>query len=101
MPFAGKNGDPRNIGRELDVAVVMEGSVRPLPGGYRINARLISVLDGFQLWGRRFRVAEADLLTEVDAIAKAAADALSVELETTARSASTRGCPSQTRCSRA
>ncbi len=80
MPYKGATRDAREVGRELDVAVVVEGSVRRAPGGYRINARLVSVADGFQLWARKFDVPEGELLAQNDVIAHAIAEALTVDL---------------------
>jgi len=80
MRFKGATRDPREIGQELDVQVVVEGSVRKGPAGYRINARLVSVADGFQLWARRFDVPEQELLVQNDLIARAIAEALTVDL---------------------
>ncbi len=90
MPYKGATRDARDVGRELDVAVVVEGSVRRTPGGYRVNARLVSVADGFQLWARKFDVPEAELLAQNDVIAHAIAEALTVDLDATpARAAAT------------
>jgi serine/threonine-protein kinase len=85
MAFEGTTRDSREIGRELDVHVVVEGSVRKTEAGFRITARLVSVADGFQLWARRFDVSEAALLAQNDAIAAAVAEALSVDVATPAR----------------
>lgn len=52
MRFKGIDRDPRDLGRELDVQVVVEGSVRRAAGTARISARAISVADGFQLCDR-------------------------------------------------
>jgi TolB-like protein len=81
MRFKGTSGDARDVGRDLDVQVVIEGSVRRTPSGFRVNARLVSVADGFQLWARKFDVAENELLAQNDVIAHAIADALTVDLE--------------------
>ena len=83
--YRGGERDPREVGRELDVHVVVEGSIRRVPLGFRVQARLISVEDGFQLWARRFDVSEGELLVESDAIARAIADALTVDLQTPER----------------
>src|SRR4029077_3053427 len=62
MRFKGSDRDPREVGRELDVQVVVEGTVRRATGLLRISARLVSVADGFQLWAKRFDRPEAELL---------------------------------------
>jgi eukaryotic-like serine/threonine-protein kinase len=80
MRFKGLDRDPRDLGRELDVQVVVEGSVRRSGGTARISARAISVADGFQLWARRFDRPDAELLAMTDEAAQAIATALTVEL---------------------
>jgi serine/threonine-protein kinase len=79
--FKTESRDVRQIGRELGVQVVVDGSIRKGPGSFRISARLISVADGIQLWARRFEGAEGDILALDDEVAKAVADALTVDLE--------------------
>jgi serine/threonine-protein kinase len=80
MRFKGIDRDPRDLGRELDVQVVVEGSVRRAGGTARISARAISVADGFQLWARRFDRPDSELLAMTDEAAQAIAAALTVEL---------------------
>ncbi len=76
--YAGSTLDPREIGRELGVDVVVEGSVRRAATTVRLSARLISVEDGFQLWAQRFDRPAADLLVVSDETARRVADALTV-----------------------
>lgn len=76
--WAGQNVDPRDVGRELGVEVVVEGSVRKAPATVRLTARLISVEDGFQLWAQRFDRPANDLLVVSDETARAVAEALTV-----------------------
>jgi TolB-like protein len=78
MRFRGVESDPREIGRELGVQVVVEGSVRRTSEGVRISARLASVADGVQLWARRFDRPFAELLQVSDDVARAIAEALTV-----------------------
>ena len=77
--FRGVERDPRDIGRELDVQVVVEGSVRRARGSVRVSARLVSVADGFQLWAKRFDRPEQDVLAINDEAAHAIAAALTVD----------------------
>ncbi len=74
-----KNVDAREVGKALGVQVVVEGSVRRASGKLRVNARLISVDDGFQLWAKRFDRAEHDALEVNDEAAKAIAEVLTVD----------------------
>ena len=87
LGYKGDTQDPREIGRDLGVQVVVEGSVRRARGNVRISARLISVADGFQLWARRFDRPEQDVLSINDDAAHAIADALTLDREAPAREA--------------
>ncbi len=71
-----RQGDPRAIGRDLDVQVVVDGSVRTVGDALRVTARVLSVADGFQLWARRFDGKRADILTIGEEVARAIAGAL-------------------------
>ena len=84
--------DARELGRELDVQVVVDGSVRKHGAGLtrlRISVRVISVADGFQLWAKRFDCAEAEFLRITDDAASAIANALTVERQVQPRHAPT------------
>lgn len=48
--FKGENRDIRDIGRQLNVAKVIDGSVRKSGDQLRISAELIDVASGFSLW---------------------------------------------------
>ncbi|MBL0214499.1 MAG: protein kinase [Myxococcales bacterium] len=69
--------DPRELGRRLGVDQVVSGSVRRIPTGLRIAARLTSVVDGFQIWARRTDVVDAEVLSLADQLAREIATALS------------------------
>jgi serine/threonine-protein kinase len=77
--YRGQRFDPREVGRELGVQVVVEGSVRRASGQLRISARLVSVADGFQLWAKRFDRPERDILIINDEAAAAIAHALTAD----------------------
>jgi serine/threonine-protein kinase len=77
--WKGVDQDPRDIGRELGVQVVADGSVRRRGGSVRISARLISVADGFQLWARRLDRPEHEVLQMSDEVAQAIVEALTAE----------------------
>jgi TolB-like protein len=73
--------DPAAAGKRLGVEVVADGSIRRLGGRLRLAARAINVSDGFQIWAQRFDIAEGDALQAGDAVAKALAAALTVDLK--------------------
>ncbi len=80
MRYKGSDRDPRDVGRELGVQVVVDGTVRRGGGGVRIAARLASVADGVQLWARRFDRPDAELYAVSDDAARAIGEALVVEM---------------------
>ncbi|HEY2123983.1 MAG TPA: hypothetical protein VGG94_00860 [Chthoniobacterales bacterium] len=78
--FKGKNTDLRQIGTELGVAHVLEGSVRKSGDHLRITAQLVRTVDGFHLWSQNFDRKLNDVFTIQEEIARAIADALSAPL---------------------
>lgn len=77
--FKGRNVDLREIGRQLGVEAVLEGSVRTSGERLRVTAQLIDVGDGYHLWSRRFDRSLADVFAVQDEIAAEIASALDVE----------------------
>jgi eukaryotic-like serine/threonine-protein kinase len=72
--------DARDIGKALDVDVIVEGSMRRRAELVRISARAIGVVDGFQLWANHFDTEPNGLLAVGDEVARAIARALTVEI---------------------
>ena len=62
------------------VSHVLEGSVRHGPGQVRIDARLIDVANGYQLWSETYDSTEQDFLLLQTDVAKKVASALQIEL---------------------
>src|SRR5246500_706423 len=62
--YKGKSPDIRQVGRDLGVRYVLEGSVRKAAGKVRITGQLIDALTGAHIWADRF---ERDL-TDVFAL---------------------------------
>jgi TolB-like protein len=52
--FKNRNEDIREIGRRLNVAVVLEGGVRKQAGTVRINIQLVNATDGYQVWSEHY-----------------------------------------------
>ena len=78
----GKAVDARQIGRELRVRYVLEGSVRRMGRTVRVNAQLIDAGTGAHLWAEQMDVDQGTLATSQDnfGIASRLAKTLSVEL---------------------
>lgn len=69
-------GDVREIGRKLNVANVLEGSVRHEGGRVRVTAQLVRASDGFHLWSQNFDRAPGDIISIQEDIAIAIAGSL-------------------------
>ena len=78
--FKGKAVDVREIGRELNVRYVLEGSVQRGDNRFRLNIHLTDTETGAQIWAERFDKAAADLLDMQDEIVARLANTLSAEL---------------------
>jgi len=78
--FKGKTEDLRVIGEKLNVATVMEGSVRKEGSRVRVTAQLINKADGFHLWSETYDREVTDIFTVQDEIARSVAGALQVKL---------------------
>jgi TolB-like protein/tetratricopeptide (TPR) repeat protein len=63
--YKGKPLDTRQIGRELGVRYVLEGSVQNAGDRMRINAQLVDTESGSHLWAERFDKKCADMQDEV------------------------------------
>jgi len=78
--FRGKNEDLREVGRNLGVSNILEGSVRREGNHVRITADLIKTDDGFQLWSQTYDREINDIFAVEDEIARSATGALQVKL---------------------
>ncbi|MDX1495839.1 MAG: tetratricopeptide repeat protein, partial [Longimicrobiales bacterium] len=83
--------DPREIGRRLGVAYLVEGSVRKSAERLRVDARLVNVADGFHEWTASFDGVDADIFAVQDSIARAVARAFEVGFGNTAGPVQPRG----------
>ena len=78
--FKGKNADAREIGKELGVRYVLEGSVQRDQNQVRVNAQLIDAKSGGHLWAERFDKPLANLFSMQDDIVASLASRLGAEL---------------------
>ena len=79
--FKDKELDLRTIGQALEVATVLEGSVRRSGSRIRITAQLIRADDQFHLWSETFdRRFDEDVFVVQDDISRAIVDALQIKL---------------------
>jgi serine/threonine protein kinase/tetratricopeptide (TPR) repeat protein len=78
--FKGKDENVREIGRQLNVESVLEGSVQKSGNRLRVTAQLVCVSDGYHLWSERFDRDIKDIFDVQDEISVAVVDKLKVEL---------------------
>lgn len=64
--YKSKSVDVRQVGRELGVRYVLEGSVRKSGNRVRINAQLIDTSDGHHVWADRYDRALEDIFAVQD-----------------------------------
>ncbi len=78
--FKGQNKDLREIGEVLNVAHILEGSVRKSGDRIRVTAQLIKASDGFHLFSETYDRDLTDVFAVQDEIAKSISAALLSEI---------------------
>ena len=78
--FKGTKTDLRAITQTLNVAHVLEGSVRKAGNRIRVTVQLTGAADGFDLWSGRYDRELSDVFAIQDEIARTIVDALQVQL---------------------
>jgi len=78
--FKGRAKEIPDIARELEVRMVLEGSVRRQGDRVRITAQLIDAQKGFHLWSQTYDRELKDIFAIQDEIAHAIGDALKVRI---------------------
>jgi TolB-like protein len=68
--FKGKSADAADVGRALNVATLLEGSVRKAGNRLRISVQLVKVSDGYQLWSETYDRTLEDIFAVQDDIAQ-------------------------------
>lgn len=78
--FRDKTGDARSIGKKLNVAAILEGSVRKQGNRTKITTQLIKSADGFQLWSDSYDRDMTDIFAVQEEIARAVTGTLQIKL---------------------
>ncbi len=89
--FRSSTLDIRDIGTQLNVACVLEGSVRRSGSTLRVTAQLVNVTSGFQLWSERYDREMTDVFQIQDQIVTSITEALVPALTGRARRPMRRG----------
>ena len=80
MRFKKTEKDIKEIGRELTVATILEGSIRKEKDNIRVTAQLINVEDGFHLWADTYDRRLESVFEVQDEVSKSIAEALEIKL---------------------
>lgn len=80
--FKGRSLDVRQIGEQLQVRSILEGSVRRAGNRLRIAAQLIDVASGVYLWSETYERQMEDIFAIQDEISRSIVDTLRVRLGT-------------------
>jgi serine/threonine-protein kinase len=78
--FKGKSVNAREVGEKLNVANVLEGSLRREGDRVRVTAELINARSGFHLWTETYDRKLEDMFALQDEITRAIVDALKIKL---------------------
>lgn len=78
--FKGKQAQPQQVGAELKVRYVLEGSVRRHGDSVRVNAQLVDAETGFQKWAERYDRQAAEVFAVQDEVTASIVKALALKL---------------------
>ena len=78
--FKGEKFDLKDVAQKLDVAHVLEGSVRKSGDQLRITAQLIKAEDGYHMWSETYDRSLDNIFAIQDEISAAVVEALKIEL---------------------
>ncbi len=79
--YKGRAVDVKQVGRELGVRYVLEGSVRKSASRVRITGQLIDATTGGHLWAERFEGTFDDIFELQDQVAASVVGAIAPQLE--------------------
>src|SRR3984885_15286142 len=80
LTYRGKSVDAKEVGKELGVRYVVEGSVQRDQNRVRVNAQLVDAASGAHLWAERFEEDVADLFKLQDQVVARLGNTLGFEL---------------------
>ncbi|HVF41070.1 MAG TPA: protein kinase [Gemmatimonadaceae bacterium] len=76
----GEKIDAREIGRRLNVASLLEGSVRRAGSAVNVRVQLTNTNDGLSLWTGSYQMKPRDVFAVQDSISRGVVEALKIEL---------------------
>jgi adenylate cyclase len=91
--YKGKSPDIRQVGRELGVRYVLEGSIRKSSNRIRVTGQLVDTLTGNQIWAERYDRMLEDIFEVQEEVTRAIVAAIEPQIETTEQSKAARRRP--------
>jgi TolB-like protein/DNA-binding winged helix-turn-helix (wHTH) protein len=85
--FKGSTADVKDIGRQLGVSTVLEGSVRKVGNRFRVTAQLVDTTNRYHLWSEAYDRDTGEILAIQESIAEAIAAGLKLNLAVKRRGA--------------
>jgi TolB-like protein/DNA-binding winged helix-turn-helix (wHTH) protein/Tfp pilus assembly protein PilF len=79
--YKGRQIRPQQIGAELDVDFVLEGSIRRQGETIRINSQLVDARSGFQKWAERYDRDLTEVFAVQDEVTNSIVEALAIRLD--------------------
>jgi TolB-like protein/DNA-binding winged helix-turn-helix (wHTH) protein/Flp pilus assembly protein TadD len=83
--YKGRSVRPQEVGAELDVDFVLEGSIRRQGETIRINSQLVDARTGFQKWAERYDRDLAEVFAVQDEVTDSIVAALAIGLDSRER----------------
>ncbi|MGE0853822.1 MAG: adenylate/guanylate cyclase domain-containing protein [Hyphomicrobiaceae bacterium] len=81
--YKGKSPDIRQVGRELGVRYVLEGSIRKASNRIRVTGQLIDTLSGSHIWAERYDRLLEDIFVVQEDVTQAIVAAIAPQIEST------------------
>jgi len=78
--YKGQIINPQNIGKELKVQYLLEGSIRKSGDKLRVNAQLIETVNGYQVWSDRYDRKLVEVFAVQDELTRNIVNALAIQL---------------------
>jgi adenylate cyclase len=91
--YKGKSPDIRQVGRDLGVRYVLEGSIRKSSNRIRVTGQLIDTLTGNHIWAERYDRVLEDIFAVQEEVTLAIVAAIAPQIESTEQSKAARRRP--------
>jgi adenylate cyclase len=91
--YKGKSPDLRQVGRELGVRYVLEGSIRKASNRIRVTGQLVDTLTGNHIWAERYDRVLEDIFAVQEEVTQAIVAAIAPQIASTEQSKANRRRP--------